>query len=155
MTPLFAFLLFASPTTAAAFVPASVSHPEAKAYYAARNASADVEAALARARINGKRVVIVLGANWCHDSRALAGWFEMARFKAMLIPRYELVYVDVGQRDRNIHVAQRFGLSKIKGTPTVLIVSANGKLLNKRDAPTWRNAASRSEEAIFQAFETR
>jgi hypothetical protein len=128
------------------------AHPEARPFDPKANASAGVDAALARAKAGNRMAAIVMGANWCHDSRALAGWFAQPRFAGMIVSRYELVYVDVGYRDRNIDVARRFGIKKIKGTPTVLIVDGNGKLLNKKDAPTWRNAASRSEDAIYRAF---
>ena len=129
---------------------------EAKLYDAARDARADVAAALTRAKAANKRVILVMGANWCHDSKALAGWFETPRFKAMLAPLYEIVYIDVGKpqrrEGRNIEIARGFGIKKIKGTPTVLILSPDGTLLNKKDAPTWRNAASRSEDDIFRSF---
>jgi thiol-disulfide isomerase/thioredoxin len=130
----------------------AVGHPEASPFDAKANAKAEVDAALARAQSNGKMALIVMGANWCHDSRALAGWFAQPRFAAMIAARYELVYVDVGYKDRNIDIARRFGLKSIKGTPTVMIVSSKGKLLNKKDAPTWRNAASRSQNAIYAAL---
>ena len=150
-------LAIAAPGVAAA-APLSTSstHPEAKLYDATRDARADVAAALTRAKASNKRVILVMGANWCHDSKALAGWFESARFKAMLTPLYEIVYIDVGKpqkrEGRNIEIAREFGIKKIKGTPTVLILSPDGALLNKRDAPTWRNAASQSEDAIFAYF---
>ena len=144
-------LMLASPAQSTA-KEVEVGQPEASPFDAKANARADVDAALARA-ISGKRLaLIVMGANWCHDSRALAGWFAQPRFAAMIVSRYELVYVDVGYKDRNIDIARRFGLKSIKGTPTVLIVDGNGKLLNKKDAPTWRNAASRGEQAIYAAF---
>jgi thioredoxin-related protein len=130
----------------------AAEHPEASLFNPKADAKAEVNAALASAKANGKYALIVLGANWCHDSRALAGWFSSPRFAAMLGERYELVYVDVGMRDRNIDIARRFGLKGVKGTPTVLIVDGNGKLLNKKDAPTWRNASTRSEGAIYRAL---
>jgi thioredoxin-related protein len=140
-------------------VPVAADPPqrhEARLYDAARDAQADVDAAFKRALTTGKRVILVMGANWCHDSKALAGWFETPRFKAMLAPAYELVYIDVGtpqkREGRNLEIARRFGIKKIKGTPTVLILSAEGTLLNAADAPGWRNAASRSEEDIFRYF---
>jgi thiol-disulfide isomerase/thioredoxin len=108
--------------------------------------------ALARAQSGNRMVLLVMGANWCHDSRALAGWLAQPRFAAMIVARYELVYVDVGVRDRNIDIARRFGLSKIKGTPTAMILNGEGKLLNKKDAPGWRNAASRTQEQVYRAF---
>ncbi len=128
-------------------------HPEAKPFDEMRNAKADVEAALARATTRDTKVLLVMGANWCHDSRALAGWFEQPRFVALIDAHYELVFVDVGQKDRNIDIAQRFGLEDIVGTPTVLILSADGEPLNLETAPSWRNAASRSEDEIFDYFQ--
>jgi thiol-disulfide isomerase/thioredoxin len=128
------------------------AHPEASPFNPKATANADVDAALSRAAVKGKYVLIVMGANWCHDSRALAGWFETPRFAGMIAARYELVYVDVGYKDRNIDIARRFGFKSLKGTPTVLIVDGEGDLLNKKDAPTWRNASTRSEGDIYRAF---
>lgn len=147
-------LTFAAPVLAAPGTDGSAAeHPEAKPYEKNAKASQDVDAALARAVAADKRVLLVMGANWCHDSRGLAGWFEQPRFAEMLKTKYEVVYIDVGHRDRNIDIAQRFGIEKIKGTPTVLVLSSQGALLNPKSAPTWRNAASRDEEEIFSYFD--
>jgi thiol-disulfide isomerase/thioredoxin len=155
---LFALALLADPIAGAALANTEISRPEAALYDPARNASADVDAAIALAKTNGKNVILVMGANWCHDSKSLAGRFETPRFKAMMGARYEIVYVDVGTpqtgHGRNIDIAKRFGIKKIKGTPTVLILSSGGKLLNKKDAPNWRNAASRSDDSVYAAFDT-
>lgn len=137
---------------------ATPAHPEAKPFVAESNAQADVAAALSRAKVSGKRVIVVLGANWCHDSRALAGWFASPRFAAMMKTRYEVAYVDIGMpqrgQGRNLDVPQRYGIKAVKGKPTVMILSTDGQLLNKKDAPKWRNAASRSEDDIFNHFNT-
>ena len=127
-------------------------HPEARPFETKADAKAQVDAALMRAKAGDRMVVIMMGANWCHDSRALAGWLAQPHFAAMIVSRYELVYVDVGYKDRNIDIARRFGLKSIKGTPTVLIVDGDGRLLNKKDAPKWRNASSRSQQEIYRAF---
>ncbi|GAB5489310.1 MAG: hypothetical protein Pars2KO_28800 [Parasphingorhabdus sp.] len=129
-------------------------HPEAKPYDLKENSDpkVNVSMALSRAKAFGKRVILVMGANWCHDSRGFAGWLETPRLAKMMSMKYETVYVDVGFRDKNIDIAQRFGIEEIKGTPTVLVLSPDGKLLNPDSAPTWRNAASRSEEEIFDYF---
>ena len=57
---------------ACATVPDVAPHPDARSYAVTPDAMADVDAALARASASGKRVLLVLGANWCHDIRALA-----------------------------------------------------------------------------------
>ena len=146
-------LLAFTPMSPALAEPATANHPEARPFDQSANATEQVNAALARARISGKRVIVVMGANWCHDSRGLAGWFAQPGFAAMLEPKYEIVYVDVGQKDRNIDIARRFGIKSIKGTPTVLVLSTRGKLLNRKSAPKWRDAASREEEDIFAYFD--
>jgi|CXWL01.1.fsa_nt_gi hypothetical protein len=163
MRLLLVMALLASPASVSANVsanaPASVvtAHPEAMPYDPARNAPADVDAALARARTSGKRVILAMGANWCHDSKGLAGWFETPRFKTMLATKYEVVFIDVGTpqtgNGRNIDIVRRFGIRKIKGTPMVLVLSSEGQILNKKDAPSWRNAAGRSEDDIFGYFD--
>lgn len=70
--------------------------PEARSYLVSDNATADVDAALARARQSGKRVLLVMGANWCSDSRALAGWLATDRFAELIERKYELVFVNIG-----------------------------------------------------------
>lgn len=151
-----ALLLIAFPVQAgaAATETATTPQPEARPFDERADATAQVDAALARAHAAGRNAILVFGANWCADSRALAGWFATPRFRAMLGPRYEIVWIDVGQRDRNIDLAERFGLDGIKGTPTVLIVDGEGKALNLKDAPGWKNARSRGEAAIYSYFET-
>ncbi len=132
-------------------------HPEVKAYDKGRDASADVDAALALAKENGRRIILVMGANWCHDSRGLAGWLAEPRFAEMLKDKYEIVYVNIGkpQRDKgvNLEIAERFGVKEVKNTPLVLVLSPQGLLLNTiDDARSWRNAASREEDEIFDYF---
>ncbi len=117
-----------------------------------RNAMMDVDAALASAGIRGKRVVLVLGGNWCHDSRGLAGKFEEPELAAVIADYYELVWVDVGHRDRNLNVAMRFGVPQIFGTPTVLILSSEGALLNKESVHDWRTADSKPYDETLGYF---
>lgn len=132
---------------------AAPAHPEARSYAVTPDAMADVDAALARASANGKRVLLVMGANWCHDSRALAGWLETERFAALVAEHYELVFVNVGLPQtgdgHNLAVPQRFGLADFPGTPALLVLTAEGQAVNLATAQSWRNAASRSEDAIY------
>lgn len=133
--------------------PTAAYHPEAKSYDASRDASADVDAALQRAAANGKHVMLVLGANWCHDSRALAGWLETPRFRELVENGYELVFVNVGMPQtgdgHNLDIARRFGIEKLPGTPNLLVLTPTGSLVNAETATSWRNAASRSEDEIY------
>ena len=156
------FAYFALATAALCAAPSAFAEmsaavkPEAQPYDEKRDAAADVDAALSRAHQQNKQTIIVFGANWCHDSKSLASRFATPRFQALLGAHYELVYVDVGKPQtgagRNLEIAHRLGFNKIKGTPTVALISADGVLRNRKDAPRWRNAASRSDDVIFDYF---
>lgn len=126
--------------------PAGAPHDEPQPFDAARSATADVDAALENARMRGTRALFVLGGNWCHDSRAFAAYLMRPELAALVAAQFELVYVDVGRRDRNLDIAARFGVGTLSGTPTILVVSADGELLNADTVHDWRNAASRSYE---------
>jgi thioredoxin-related protein len=134
---------------------AAAPNPEARPFGHPGRAQQDLAAALTRASANRHHVILVFGANWCHDSRSLAGWFATPRFRDMLAGKYEIVWIDVGQKDKNLDLARRFRLDGIAGTPTVLIVDAGGKPMNLADAPGWRNASTRTSDAIFDYFATR
>lgn len=127
-------------------------HAEYTPYDASSDARADVNAALVASKADGKMTIVAMGANWCHDSRGFSAQWDKARFKSLLDDHYRLLYVDVGKKDRNIDIAQDFGVDNIVGTPTVFIVSASGEVLNLDTAPTWRNADSRSEDEIYDYF---
>ncbi len=149
-----ALLLLAAPLASCATTQAA--HPEAALY----NPSSDARAALATARdlsaASGKPVIAVLGANWCHDSRALAGWLETPRFKQLFADSFELVFVDVGNpqtgEGRNLEIARDFGIVDLVSTPALLVIAPDGTLLNRDSATSWRNAASRSGDAIYAAL---
>lgn len=138
---------------AGSIVPGTDGQPEAHAYAVSPDAMADVDTALTRAATNGKRVLLVMGANWCHDSRALAGWLKTPRFAALVAEHYELVFVNVGVPQtgdgHNLGIAQRFGLADFPGTPALLVLTADGQLVNADTAQSWRDAANRSEDTIF------
>ncbi|MCK5748773.1 MAG: thioredoxin family protein [Oricola sp.] len=127
-------------------------HEELRPFDASRNAKIDVEAAFASARVTGRNVLLVLGGNWCHDSRGLAAAFERPELAEIIADGYELVWVDVGRRDRNLDIAAEFGVMEIFGTPTVLIASPDGALLNRESVHDWRTAASEPYDETLAYF---
>lgn len=131
----------------------SHDYPEARLYDASIDASAAVDAALTRAQKRRVNVMIAFGANWCHDSRAFAGWTQDERIGGLIEERYELVFVNVGmpQQDdgHNQDILERFGITEQEGTPLVLVVSPEGDVFNAGTAQSWRNTASRSEDEIY------
>ena len=130
------------------------------AYYPEDADAAKVlDAALAAAKVEGKLAVVVFGADWCHDSQALARVLSSDAFKAEFGARFSVTFIDVGTpqigQGRNLDLVGRFGIKRLEGTPAMVVISPKGKRLNsKSDAVSWRNADSRPVDAIFGWFRT-
>ena len=106
--------------------------PLPQPYDPSANADEQVAAAKARAAAAGKRLLIELGSNWCSDSRALAGVLELPEVKSFVAQHYEVVLVDVGRSDRNLQIFRRYGVMRLRGIPTPLIIDPKtDQLLNQ------------------------
>jgi len=128
-----------------------------KPYDADANSMVDIDKALARARVRGTKVMVVMGANWCPDSRSLAARLDKPKFQTLIADNYELVYVsagtDPGQKDQNRDVSKRFGVDAIVGTPTVFIAMPDGTVLNEDSAGYWRHAESLPVDMSYAYFD--
>ena len=126
-------------------------------YPEAANGPAVLNQALARAAASNHRAVIVFGADWCHDSRALAKVLTSEAFKNEFSARYDVSFIDVGKPQtgagHNLDLVKLLGVKNLKSTPALFLISPQGKLLNgKKDAVSWRNAESRGIQAITAWF---
>lgn len=118
------------------------------------DAEAELSAAIARAEDGERRVMIILGANWCHDSRGLAAHLASDAMQPVLDAHYEVVWVDVGQRERHQDIPVRYGVPTLYGTPTVLVVDPELGLVNRASVHDWTNAYSRRTEEAVEYFTT-
>lgn len=115
---------------------------------------ADVDATLARAKAADKLALIVLGANWCHDSQGLAAHLDSPEMQDVIARKYELLKIDVGLFEHGDDVVQRFGQPVIYGTPTVFVIDPVGEqVLNRKSMHQWRAAASISLKDTVEYFE--
>jgi hypothetical protein len=118
-------------------------------FEAGRNADGDIDAALARARTSGKRVLIDLGGNWCADCRILAGLMDLPEMERFLDAHYEVVNVDVGRFNRNLQIPARYGIPvRRDGVPAILIVDAGGRLLNAGHTSAIQDARRFTPQAL-------
>jgi thiol-disulfide isomerase/thioredoxin len=152
-------LLLALAALGPAALPATAYPTEAATHFypAEADAARDLDRALASARAQGRAIAIVFGADWCHDSQALAGVLTGDAFKSEFAARVAVVFIDVGKpqtgNGRNLDLAARFGLDRLKNTPAMVVLDREGKRKNsKRDAIGWRNADTRGEAAILAWF---
>ena len=120
---------------------AAETDPDGRLFDPSEDALADVEQALDRAGDGDRLALIVLGGNWCHDSRALAARMNRSPLAEVIEQHYEPVFVDAGFLDKGRGVLQQFGVEQYYATPTVLIVDpSTGRLINDEDRHIWANA---------------
>ena len=152
-------LLGAPATAQEAAAPAATTPATAQGPYdPAADATAALDAALAAAQARAasgsqQRVLAIFGANWCHDSRDLATMLERPRVAELVAQHYQVVLIDAGVpqtgNGRNLDLAARHGVDGFTGTPTMLVLDPQGRLVNTpEDARAWRNASTRGERAV-------
>ena len=128
--------------------------PDGRLFQPSADSLADVQQALARAEDGDRLALVVLGANWCHDSRALASRLHRSPLAEVIRQNYELVFVDVGYLDKGREVLQQFGVPQFYATPTVLIIDpASGQPVNDEDRHLWSNAYSVDMSSSVHYFE--
>jgi hypothetical protein len=125
-----------------------------KMYLPSKDPVADLEAKLATAKDSGKRLLVIAGGNWCHDSRALATRLFTPPLESVVDSNYETLFVDVGYLDKGEDVLGRLGVPVYYATPTVLIIDpGTGLIVNADDRHQWGDAASIGMDASVDYFE--
>ena len=133
---------------------AADTDPDGRRFEPSDNALVDVQQAVLLAGENDKRALVVLGANWCHDSRALAARLNRSPLAEVIDDNYETVFVDVGFLDAGRDVTREYGVANFYATPTVLIVDpATGELIENEERHIWGNAYNISMQDSVAFFE--
>jgi protein disulfide-isomerase len=122
-------------------------------YDAAADARADIRGALAQAQRNHRNVLLVFGANWCEDCRALDKALRSPRNATLMASEFEVVKVDVGKFDRNLDIAAEYGNAVAKGIPSAVVLSPGGAIVYATRAGELADARRMSETGVHDFFE--
>jgi protein disulfide-isomerase len=144
MRRLFAPLLLAAAGLAAA-APGTV-------YDEAADARADIQAALAAARPGNQPVLVVFGANWCGDCKVLDMAFKSGRSALLIEQHYKVVKVNVGRFDKNVEIAEAYGVPLKSGIPAVAVLSDRGQVLYATRAGELADARKMGDDGIYGFF---
>ena len=72
----------------------------------------------------------------------------LPELKAFVAKHYDVVVVDVGRMNKNLQIPARYGVTKLVGVPTVLIVEPNGKLVDETNSADLADARSMNPQGI-------
>lgn len=126
---------------------------EAPAYDEKADAKADLVKAIAKAKAGRKKVLVVFGANWCPDCRALAAQMKSDSVARRVGKSFVVTKVEIGNWDRNMDIAERFGNPTRKGIPAVAVLDAKGKLIRATAAGELASARAMGEDQVLAVFD--
>ncbi len=110
-----------------------------------------LRSALTEARSQNKDVLVIFGANWCEDCRDLDR--AMHGSSASLIdPLFVVVKINVGNFDKNLDLAARYGNPIQKGIPAAVLVTPTDKVVYSTRAGELANARRMGDSGIYDFF---
>ncbi len=98
-------------------------------YSAESDPKADIASALKQARTERKRVLLDFGGDWCGDCQVLDIYFHQPGNLELLQNNFVLVHIDIGHKDKNLDIAQRYGVPIDQGVPALAVLDPTGKVL--------------------------
>ena len=144
----FACLAAMGPARAADPAPGA-SAPRAK-FDPARDAAADVAAAVARARAQGKRVIVDVGGEWCTWCHILDRFVASEPdVKKRVDTRFVWVKVNFSKENKNEAVLGKW--PKVAGFPHLFVLDASGQLLPSQNTGELESEKT-YDKAKFIAF---
>jgi thioredoxin-related protein len=122
--------------TAPVFAQNTVAKKETvKIYNPQADARKDIDAAVAKAKKEGKHVFLQVGGNWCGWCIAFHQMIDQTpELKSLLDDNYEVVLVNYSPENKNEAVLASLGYPQRFGFPVFLVLDGNGKLLHTQNS---------------------
>jgi thiol:disulfide interchange protein len=120
-------------------------------------AKSDIQAALVKARLEHKRVILDFGGDWCGDCQVLNYYMHQSPNKELLEKNYVLVDVNIGHEDANLDVATKYGVPMPHGVPALVVVGRAGKVVyaQNKEFSDMRNMQSSDVTTFLEAWKPR
>jgi thioredoxin-related protein len=126
-------LLIAMATVGAS--PAQEKKEAVHIYNPQANARADIDAAVAKAKKEGKHVFLQIGGNWCSWCIAFHKMVDNTpALKQFINDNYEVVLVNYSPENKNEAVLASLNYPQRFGFPVFVILDGNGKLLHTQNS---------------------
>ena len=130
----------------------SLSGAADRPYDPSADAKAQIQAALTEAAAARQPVLLIFGANWCADCRALDKSLHTGRNAELIAREFKVVKVDVGRFDHNVDIAQSYGVPLKKGIPAVVVLSPKNQVLYVTREGELADARKMGESGIYDFF---
>ena len=116
------------------------------------DAKTGISQALTTAQHDGKKVLLVFGANWCKDCRELDKALH-GKSQSLVDGKFVVVKVDVGNFDKNLDLADAYGNPIKKGIPAAVLLTSDNKMLYSTKGGELADARSMGDNGIYDFFD--
>jgi len=125
--------------------------PDTDLYPPPQEAPAEINAALARAKKDHKRVILVFGGNWCYDCHVLNATFHAKDIAPLVNANFHVVHVNIGDDyDKNLDLAEKYQVPLKRGVPALVVLDADGSLVYTQREGEFENSARLSPADVTQ-----
>ncbi len=90
------------------------------------DAKKEIRAAIAKAKSENKRVLLVFGADWCYDCHVLDYRFHSPEIQPYLDKNFIVVHVNIGRGETNVDLSNKYHIPVDKGVPSIAVLSPSG-----------------------------
>ncbi|HXE07028.1 MAG TPA: thioredoxin family protein [Acidobacteriaceae bacterium] len=122
-------------------------------YSETANPRADIAAGLAKAKREHKRVILDFGGDWCPDCQVLDIYFRQQPNATLLHRNFVLVHVWIGQMDRNIDLAAKYGVPISKGVPALAVLAPDGKVIYSQQTGQFNSMRHMESKSVTEFLE--
>jgi thioredoxin-related protein len=124
--------------------------PNPNLYNKSADAKVEIEEAVAKAKKDHQRVILVFGGNWCYDCHVLDQAFHQTDVAPLLENNFQVVHVDIGDEGKkNNDLAAEYQVPLEKGVPALAILGPDGKLLYSQKNGEWESARSLDPDDVI------
>lgn len=108
------------------------------------------EDSLQYAEKENKKLIVLFGADWCPDCRALDRMLVTPEIKNLILKHYIILKIDVGRFDQNLELDEILGHPIGKGIPAIVILQPKPfQILATTKGGEFSNASQMSEVQVL------
>jgi len=125
-----------------------------KLYNPAANVAKDLSEAVAKAKKEGKHVMIQVGGNWCIWCYRFAGFVENdSVLKASLDRNYVVYHLNYSPENKNLAALKKLGFPQRFGFPVFVILNEQGERIHTQNSAYLEKEKSYDAAKVKEFFE--
>jgi len=115
-------------------------------YNSQADAQQDLQAAIKKASLENKNILLMFGANWCPWCHRLHAQFVKNKaIKAELDSNFLLVMIDLGRHDKNMDLDSLYGHPNKLGLPALVVLDKTGKQIHIQETGAFELPAEKGK----------